>query len=289
LFTSGSAAHSRGCWIGLRDPLGSGNFSWISPVGLGTTAGGKGKFLDWRRDEPNNHSISEGFPAGVPVAGGERCANLVPWQEDPLLLEQGAWNDESCMVEKPFLCQVYGDTERFWLTVTGDVLLRAGALEGGVLRASNGGGATGLYDFNVTRSGRLQVSSTATDCVVGTVRLLDGATLRLNSNARMLTDTFVGELVDPTVVITDNKSPSFLSMQSFFRVSANSTVNFAPLCTSFAPTGCATVSSSVVISARAFVDGLLNITGSTVVTMLQVGTSFLLLCSLCGFVSTVLR
>jgi hypothetical protein len=75
---SGSVAHSKGCWIGLQDPLGTGNFSWISPVGLGPIAGGKGKFLDWRREEPNNHSISEGFPAGVPVAGGERLAPGAP-------------------------------------------------------------------------------------------------------------------------------------------------------------------------------------------------------------------
>jgi hypothetical protein len=265
----GSAAHSKGCWIGLRDPLGTGNFSWISPVGLGTTAGGKGKFLDWRREEPNNHSISEGVPAGVPVAGGERCVNLVPWQEDPLLQEQGAWNDESCTIEKPFLCQVYGDTERYWLTVTGDVVLNAGALEGGVLLTSSEGGATSLSYFIVTRSGRLQVSSKATACVVGTVMLSDGATLSLNANARVL--GFIGELTDHSASMVDPASPSLLPMQSFLHVSANATINFAPLCAFYAPTECSTADSGVIIiSARAFVDGRHTITGNTTVTMLQV-------------------
>jgi hypothetical protein len=250
-----------------------GDWRWISPLALGVKPGGRGTFLDWRRDEPNNHSISEGVPAGVPSAGGERCAVLVPWQEDPLLLEQGSWNDESCEVEKPFLCQVYGDTTRYTLTVTGAATLTGGVLEGGVMAVGTTSGVAGLYHITVARSGRLLVSAKASDCVIGQVFLLDGATLDLQSaTVRTQSDAYIGEPVDHSLVLT-GASPSFLEMQPFLRVGTNTTVTFAPLCGVSAPTGCTTTKSNVTISARAFVKGKFTISGTTDVMMLQVRIS----------------
>lgn len=148
----GSSARSRGCWIGLRDLYGTGNFAWISPAGIGDSDADSGMFLDWRRGEPNNHTISE----GVESPGGERCAALVPWQEDPLLLEQGSWNDDSCQVQKPFVCQVFGNTARYTISVSKKTTLSAGSLEGGVI--ATGTGATAITHFTAFRSARLSVN-----------------------------------------------------------------------------------------------------------------------------------
>ena len=269
MYCRGSAAHSRGCWFGLQDRRGSGAFDWISPIGLGTVDGDNGKFLDWRRDEPNNHSLSDGFPSGGGDRNGERCAALVPWQEDPLVLEQGSWKDDSCTSEKPFLCQIYGNTERFTITARSGALLTGGGMEGGVLQLATVTGAAGLYSFNVTRSGRIQVSSTATDCVLGTVLLMDGSSLALHANARTQSDAFIGEPLTVSLVMAGSAPASHLLMQSFLTVEASATVTFAPLCTVLSPTDCSALETNVTINARAFVKGSLSVSSVSDVMMLQ--------------------
>lgn len=48
-----------GCWIGLQSQGGS-IFDWIDPETVNTTSSSNGLFYDWRRFEPNNHTVSEG-------------------------------------------------------------------------------------------------------------------------------------------------------------------------------------------------------------------------------------
>jgi hypothetical protein len=221
----------------------------------------RGTFLDWRRDEPNNHSLSAGVSAGVPAAGGERCASLVPWQEDPLLQEQGSWNDVSCEAAKPFLCQSYGDTQRYTLTVTGAAALTGGGLEGGILRVGTVTGSADLLDYEVSRSGRLVVAAKATDCTIGTLLLKDGATLQLlAANAYTLSGAYIGE--------PQYNSPSDVPLQPFLRVGRNTTLSMGPLCADDSSPSCAT--PTVTIAARVFAQGKLVVTGDTQVDMQQV-------------------
>lgn len=255
----GSAAHAEGCWVGLQDPKGTGDWRWLSPLAVGTAR--RGTFLDWRRDEPSNHSISEGAPAGRPSAGGERCASLVPWQKDPLLLEQGSWNDISCETAKPFLCQVFGNTERYTLTVRGSAALAGGGLEGGVVVLGTAAGAVSLSQVHVSRSGRLVVATRASSCLIGDVRLTDGATLQvLSATARTMSTSVIGE---PLYASTAERP-----LQPFLRVGANTTLTLEPVCSAPGNPSCSV--AAVAIRARVFIEGKLVIRGSTDVTMYQV-------------------
>lgn len=270
LLIRGTDAHSKGCWIGLQDRLGTGEFTWISPLAVGGTDMDNGMFLDWRRDEPNNHSISE----GVPAQGGERCAALVPWQEDPLVLEQGSWNDDSCTVSRPFVCQTFGDTQRFALTVTHSLLLTAGTLEGGVL--VSGSGTAELLNFEVERGGRIEMPSVTGQptasfaCVLGTVLLEDGASLVLHNNAITVSNAYIGETRNVSAM-THHSSSSYLAMQPFVQIDAGSTVTMGAYCpTNNSPSGCTATNSNVTINARAFVEGILDVDVFTEVSFLQV-------------------
>ncbi len=259
LIFRGSAAHSKGCWIGLWDQNGSGDFRWISNVAVGTPSDPSedvGMFLDWRRDEPNNHTISEGRE----TPGGERCAALVPWQEDPLLLEQGSWNDDSCSVERPFLCQIFGNTARYTLAVQGHTTLTAGRMEGGVI--STGTGVTDIAHFTTFRSGRIHVSTGGASCALGKVILQDGASLEIHSNAHTVDDAYLGEPVNSTLsaVSLDPLGPSFQSMQSNVHVAAGATLSL----------GTGAMYQNVTINARAFVDGTLHVAANTDVYLFQV-------------------
>jgi hypothetical protein len=56
------AGGNGGCWIGLKDKLGTGSFTWVQGGGSGgivrNTASALGSFRDWKRTEPNNHTVS---------------------------------------------------------------------------------------------------------------------------------------------------------------------------------------------------------------------------------------
>lgn len=267
----GSAAHSRGCWIGLFDRYGTGNFRWLSALALGNSLTQDGMFLDWRRDEPNNHTISE----GQETPGGERCAALVPWQEDPLLLEQGSWNDDSCQVLKPFVCQIVANTQRYTVHVAEETSLFAGSLEGGII--ATGVKDTSIEQFTTFRGGRLYISPGGKSCALGRVILKDGASLSINSNARTTgAHAHIGELLNGTLadaqVNATGLSPSFQDMQSNVRLAKGATLTL----------GLSSAQSNVTINARAFVDGTLAVTAATDVYLLLVS---LLLNAQCMFYS----
>lgn len=196
----GSQPFTQGCWIGLQDPLSTGEFRWISPDALelpSTTAtlGAQAVswYLDWRRLEPNNQSLSEGVPSPA-RRGGERCAHIVPWQEDPLILEQGSWNDNSCELKKPFVCQIFGDTMRYTLHANTSMMINRGALEGGYL--STGTGVSRIYHLNIARSGSLIVGSDSVDSQIGTVYLDEGSSIVIDATAvQLMSGAYIGELM----------------------------------------------------------------------------------------------
>jgi hypothetical protein len=293
---SGSVTHSKGCWIGLQDPAGVGRFNWIRKEAIGDlspTSVFGGYFMDWRRGEPNNHSISEGRP----TIEGERCGSLVPWQEDPLVLEQGSWTDAACESRKPFICQVFGGTHRFNVYATEQITATSGTIEGGII--TSGAGVTELYDITLRKSAMLVVPEESIGCWLGTVRLLDGSSLVLNADASTISGAFIGEPLDTTTTaavgpgvlfedvavssIISEKVPvessttlplSDLSMQPTVTLSSSVALTLGPLCTALAPSGCSAASSDVYFNAKVFMYGTLRIAAATNVSLLQVVATF---------------
>jgi len=72
-----------------------------------------------------NCFCSEGVPTN-----GELCVELVSWEQDPLIVEQGSWNDDGCEVQKPFICQIFKQTVQFSFTVLGLATLSGGEIQG---------------------------------------------------------------------------------------------------------------------------------------------------------------
>jgi len=231
-------------------------------------------FQDWRRFEPNNQSLSEGRPS-PPEAGGERCASLVPWHEDPLIQEQGSWNDDSCTALKPFICQMFGRTSRYQLQVLQDVHLVGGALEGGVLQS--GAGSTSVLHFTVRRGGRIVLSPTASSSpsTIDQLLLIDGASCILQSRVQLLSRAFIGE---PSHIMSSNSSleTHMYSMESVLTM-ANASLLVTPYCISdpslqsFLP--CSNYNSSVLFNAKLDGSGLISIGTQSSLRLLQVRKS----------------
>ncbi len=167
-----------GCWIGLRDPKGSGDFRWIIDEQMENSNAAK-LFLDWRRSEPSNHTVSEGMES----LGGERCAATIPWIEDALLEEQGGWNDDSCFATKPFVCQAIVDSIKFKITLFDHLQTDGGALEGGEIEI--GKKATKIGFFSLIRGARLMfpVGGNAT---IENLEMSDGAKLFNNGYIQLV-------------------------------------------------------------------------------------------------------
>ena len=242
-----SAANTQGCWIGLRDKLGKGKgfFDWLD-IGV---VGEDSLFLDWRRNEPNNHTISKGN-----TTNGELCTELIPHQYDPLLLEQGSWNDESCSILKPFICQMYKNTNRYTMTITGNVLITKGVFEGGFMTI--GGSDNVFTEFTVLRSSALTLVTGSTS-TIGTLYLEDGSSLEAETGAALQTgaysateQAFIGEAMS---VSTSTASGS-LAMQPLVTI-----VDFA-------------IQRNTVVSAEVTVTGTITIGIDSNMELLQGGT-----------------
>lgn len=230
-------------------------------------------FQDWRRFEPNNQSLSEGRPS-PPEAGGERCASLVPWHEDPLIQEQGSWNDDSCTALKPFICQMFRRTSRHQLQVLQDVQLVGGALEGGVLQS--GAGSTSVLHFTVRRGGRIVLSPTASSSpsTIDQLLLIDGASCILQSRVQLLSNAFIGE---PSLIESSSPSSSqggMYPMESVITM-ANASLLVTPYCSIRDPSlrsslSCSNYNSSVLFNAKLDGSGLISIGTQSSLRLLQV-------------------
>jgi len=171
-----------GCWIGLKDILGDGNYQWLAPRSPNYRG-----FRDWRRFEPDNHTVTEGYSTL-----GELCIHVVPWQDDPLIVEQGIFDDSSCTVEKPFICQVFGRTTRYTLTVSASSYFDGGVIAGGILNL-NGQSTIKLIGFRDSVSAQITSSSSATSSL-GSVLLEDGSVLTIHGKVYINGDTWIGEI-----------------------------------------------------------------------------------------------
>ncbi len=233
----------------MRDTHGLGLFDWLAPAYVGNSAG---LFMDWRRGEPNNHTVSEGQPTN-----GELCVQLVPWQEDPLVLEQGSWNDESCALLKPSICQLYGSTARHTLTV-GTASLSDGALEGGNLVL--GAGQSAISKFHISRAASVTITEQAAGSSVGTLTMADGASLVIAGNTTLLSGAYVGELV--------SSSSSAFPMQPVVSVLSRSTLSLLSACGMVG--GACSALNNVTLNSRVTLLGGLLLGPGTVARLMQV-------------------
>jgi hypothetical protein len=179
-----SPARRGGCWIGLQMSAATQEFEWLTQE-FTTQTVSKTVFRNWRRAEPNNHTFSEGQSTS-----GELCTILVPWQEDPLIVEEGSWNDVACNLLKPAVCQASFATVRYTLTVSaGTTAIRNGAFEGGYLTLK---GQSLIGSFSLFRSATLLLA--APSYLFADIPLHDGSHLIVNTTARVRHAVLIGEL-----------------------------------------------------------------------------------------------
>lgn len=195
-----------GCWIGLSDPDGVGKYAWIQPETVTNNT-----FRDWQRYMKNNHTFSEGESTN-----GELCVHMKPWQKNSLIREEGSFNDASCNLTKPFVCQMFGTTRRSTITVLGESHLSGGGIEGGNIDLY---GSSYIENFYAHDSAAIFVNapnisltdignSTVLDPVRGyytfenytnritTLVLEEGSSLHLNANVSSTNYTYIGEVKD---------------------------------------------------------------------------------------------
>jgi len=265
----GTEVYNKGCWIGLQDVDGDGDFDWIQPRAVGQprvvtrfgslntstfdlAGADNGMFLDWRRQEPNNHTLSEGLPS---QEGGERCGALIAWQHDPLIQEQGSWNDDACQVQRPFVCQMFGETIRHTVTVAGGTSLDGDArMEGGRLLTGTGVGV--FTQFALWRSASVEFHAGAPICLVGNISITDGASLYFASDASTLDNAFIGEHYPQTA---DTASLS-LTMRPEVVLAAGTTFTLSPFSASEA---------NITVNVRVVAFGTIEVGADTQAAFLQ--------------------
>lgn len=232
-------------------------------------------YLDFRRGEPNNLTES----MGRFTAGGERCVRIVPWQTDPLIVEQGSWDDDACQNQRPFICQVFAPSLRHTLTVTSATTITGGSLLGGHLQLL---GPTTISSFTLLRSAQLFLRPNGSHHAdISSISLNDASRLYIQGNITVYRNSFLGELpviiYEPLVLqktVADTSGTSPLYAQSLVLVTSTGFLTFACRSIGQSPlTTCLPEASSTIthtVQARVEVQGGLMIGNSTVVKFLQV-------------------
>ena len=173
-----SPVKSSGCWIGLADPTGTGNFNWIEPRAVAYPA-----FRDYRRPGLTNQTFSEGL-----ATSGELCVHIVPWQEDPLILEQGSWNDIACDLEKPFICQAFASTTKYTMTLSaGALFYNTSTIQGGIVN---------IYAYSeiaCLTATKGTIINMFDDCDAYKLYMIDGSSLYVYHAMSIPSDAFIGE------------------------------------------------------------------------------------------------
>lgn len=251
LIARGSAVFEQGCWIGLKKinqqhqqivamTTGSSGSTSDEDVDDGDGAAyTKGLFLDFQHNElivnptdndkdDNSATINEYIYDDIATASGnnvpKQCILLAPWQQYPLVLEQGSWKHYQhhpqeqqqqlgCHSLRPFICQIFADTTRYTLNVTSSVLLQGKKviIEGGRLlitasgtsSSSSSAAAVQLLELTASYGANIIIapssaSTTATTAAatLGSVLLTDGSKLSLSSyaTATAIRNAYIGEI-----------------------------------------------------------------------------------------------
>lgn len=166
-----------------------GQFDWLdrTAVGASYTSADSSLFVDWRRNEPNNMTVSN----GTATPGGERCVQLVPWQQDPLIIEQGAWNDDACQNERSFICQAFSPTTRYSLTISNATYIVAGTLIGGEIFSK---GPTIIENLSILRSAAIHFEAQNHISRVRYLILMDSSKVYVEAPVAIFGSGFIGEM-----------------------------------------------------------------------------------------------
>eukprot|EP00981_Chlorochromonas_danica_P009021 scaffold2421_cov171-Ochromonas_danica.AAC.11 len=198
-----SLAIERGCWIGMKDTSGTGMFDWLVPTAVG---GGSNVtlYLDWRRYEPNNHTVSH----DIATMGGERCVATYPGLEDPLRLEQGGWEDDACSYARPFICQAFKETNRYQITISGAFQASGGVFLGGNIVLTSSVKSVIINQLTLDKGAYLISYPSMT--IGGELFLEDGSTLEVRNQLHLSSGSFIGEkeLTNSSVSLQGNTTSS---------------------------------------------------------------------------------
>ncbi len=160
-------------------------------------------FRDWRRTEQHNTDLTEGF-----LDNGKRCVFTFPWQEDPVIMEQGSWARSRCDTPRPFVCQHFASTVNYRVNInSGSVFNGTSEVLGGSFTLS---GVTNIVKLVARQSSDIILlpDSELLQNLIRTVVLIDGSKLRLigPGNFTSIGDSFIGEPIEyglqPALVIT---------------------------------------------------------------------------------------
>lgn len=173
-------------------------------------------FRNWRRRSDRSDRLKLESPSPF-INNGDNCVHLVPWQNDPLYQEEGAFREVSCIDEpKAFICQMSVVPKRYTITLTQYSTFLGGSLYGGHLKLYN--------SFNITN---FIVNSTATitsynSNIIGFIDqlvLLDGSTFILGTNAQTKSESLIGEYsINSNSNSNSNSNNTMFGQQPLFKI-----------------------------------------------------------------------
>jgi hypothetical protein len=237
----------KGCWIGLHNPSGNGLFNWIDPRGLGK-ADQTSVYYDWAKGEPNNLTISSAFPN----TQGERCVAINPWINNPLLQEEGGWNDAGCQLKKSFVCQLFSSVDYYTLTIQGN---------------------KNSWKNGVIKGGRIDVKGSL---LIDSFRLSSSASLSLYANTTILTSLTLTDNVHIDVFnklevgSSGNNKGGGIWIGEEEITGAQPVITFYPSSSAYFGSIKKGVSSEITIQNRVKSQGKLNIRSNTKVDFVEV-------------------
>lgn len=197
-----SPAYTGGCWIGLQDAFGTGYYNWRDPASMLDIS-----FRDWRRGSDRSDRQNLDNPGDF-IDNGDNCVLLVPWQEDPVIKEQGSFEEISCIEEeRAFVCQMLVTPHRWSITATGRSVFNGGGIRGGFLNLFD---SFEFREFFAENTAVISTKKSEKVSNIGTLILRDGSEFNINSNVMTTNETFIGEETlfgrQPVVRMMENTS-----------------------------------------------------------------------------------
>lgn len=187
--------------MGLQDAFGTGYYNWRDPSAMLDIS-----FRNWRRrsDRSDRQALED---PGTFINNGDNCVHLVSWLEDPMFVEQGSFEEVSCLTEKAFVCQRLVSSSRYTMTSESTSIFTGGGIRGGFLKLN------GYFEFDsffAETSATIiaqKTNSSVVDrpVVIRSLILRDGSDLILNTDVLVMDEAFIGETstigIQPTVRI----------------------------------------------------------------------------------------
>ena len=163
-----------------------------------------------------NRDLSDGF-----IDNGKRCVFTFPWQDDPLIREEGSWSMDPCNTKRAFVCQYFQPTVNYKITVTGIAFVaNSASFLGGTFIFRH---HTELRSLSAERSAEIFIwpSSSATAGRIQNIILTDGSSIKfVGGSVFGEGNVFIGEQISyglqPQIFVDDGATMSFDSAQITF-------------------------------------------------------------------------